>query len=94
MNINPNFSAFRISSKGMSIQKTQMDTITENIANTSTTRTEDGTPYKRKFISVEFEKNSFQENMRSTNVLSGFKTSHKNHMAPIKAQRLMCGHVW
>ena len=60
MKINPNFSSFKISGKGMSIQKQRMDVITENIANTSTTKTEDGSPYKRKFISVEFEKDNFQ----------------------------------
>ncbi|PID62483.1 MAG: flagellar basal body rod protein FlgC [Ignavibacteriae bacterium] len=59
MKINPNFSSFKVSSKGMSIQKKQMDLITENIANMSTTRTEDGTPYKRKFMSVEFNDGQF-----------------------------------
>ena len=56
-----------------------MDLITENIANTSTTKTEDGTPYKRKYISVEFEKNSFQNNnlFKSPNI--GFKGVNKNH---------------
>jgi flagellar basal-body rod protein FlgC len=81
MKINPNFSAFHISSKGMSIQKQKMDLITENIANTSTTRTEDGTPYKRKYISVEFEKNSFQNNNFFKQPEIGFKAGNKNHMA-------------
>jgi flagellar basal-body rod protein FlgC len=34
-----------------------MDTIAENIANVNTTRTEDGTPYRRKIVSFE-EKNT------------------------------------
>jgi len=81
MKINPNFSAFSISSKGMSIQKKQMDLITENIANTSTTRSEDGTAYKRKYISVEFEKDNFQANNSQNQMKVGFKTSRPNHIS-------------
>jgi len=81
MKINPSFSAFKISSKGMSIQKKQMDIITQNIANTSTTKTEDGSPYKRKYISVEFEKEQLQNNPFQ-NMNTGFKTSSGRHIKP------------
>ena len=84
MTIKPNFSAFRISSKGMSIQKQQMDVITENIANTSTTRTEDGTPYKRKYISVEFEKNNFKNAHQSDNLRLGFTSNNNSHITQNK----------
>jgi flagellar basal-body rod protein FlgC len=82
MKINPSFSSFNISSKGMSIQKKQMDVITENIANTSTTRTEDGTPYKRKYISVEYEKDSFPLNSQN-HLQVGFRITNPNHLRPI-----------
>ncbi|MCB0730131.1 MAG: flagellar basal body rod protein FlgC [Ignavibacteriae bacterium] len=82
MKINPNFSSFKISGKGMSIQKQRMDVITENIANTSTTKTEDGSPYKRKFISVEFEKDNFQTKNMFNFMNVGFKASKTNHMLP------------
>ena len=72
MKINPNFSAFKISSKGMSIQKRKMELITENIANTSTTKTADGTPYKRKYISVTQEKESFKKMNSLSTLKSGF----------------------
>jgi flagellar basal-body rod protein FlgC len=88
MTINPNFSAFRISSKGMSIQKKQMDLITENIANSNTTKTEDGSAYKRKYISVEFEKNNFQGDNNFNNVTAGFKSNRANHMSPIQANNV------
>lgn len=81
MKISPNFSAFKISSKGMSIQKKQMDLITENIANSSTTKTEDGTPYKRKYISVEFEKDNFRGNNAFKDFRSGFSTNPSNHFS-------------
>ena len=83
MKINPRFSSFNISSKGMSIQKKQMDVITENIANTSTTRTEDGSPYKRKYISVEFEKRNFQ-NIINNSINTGFRRTNPNHLTPLE----------
>ena len=83
MKINPNFSSFNISSRGMSIQKKHMDVITENIANTSTTRTEDGSPYKRKYISVEFEKDNFHNNFNNS-LNTGFKRTNLNHLEPLE----------
>ena len=82
MKINPNFSSFNISSKGMNIQKRQMDIITENIANTSTTRTADGNPYKRKYISVEQERNNFQNGVNKL-FNSGFQGANSNSLGHI-----------
>lgn len=42
------FSSLNISSSGLSAERLRMDTISSNIANISTTRTEDGGPYRRK----------------------------------------------
>lgn len=44
------FSAFNVNASGMTAQRLRMDTIAENVANASTTRTEDGTPYVRKIV--------------------------------------------
>lgn len=44
------FSAFNINASGMTAQRYRMDTISENVANASTTRTADGTPYRRKIV--------------------------------------------
>lgn len=44
------FSAFDINASGMTAERFRMDTISENVANASTTRTEDGTPYRRKVV--------------------------------------------
>ena len=51
------FQSFDITASGMTAQRFRMDTIAENIANVNTTRTEDGTPYRRKIVSFE-EKNT------------------------------------
>lgn len=44
------FQAFNISATGMTAQRFRTDIIAENIANVNTTRTEDGTPYRRKVV--------------------------------------------
>lgn len=45
-----------VSSSGLSAQRKRMDTISENIANSNTTRTEDGGPYKKKKVIVKENK--------------------------------------
>lgn len=51
------FQSFDIAASGMTAQRFRMDTIAENIANVNTTRTENGTPYRRKIVTFE-EKNT------------------------------------
>ena len=51
------FSSFDINATGMTAERFRMDTISQNVANMNTTRTEDGTPYRRKIVVFE-EKNS------------------------------------
>ena len=47
------FQSLDICASGMTAQRFRMDTIAENIANVNTTRTEDGTPYRRKIVTFE-----------------------------------------
>lgn len=47
------FSSFNINASGLTAQRYRMDVISENIANATTTRTEDGTPYRRKVVTFE-----------------------------------------
>lgn len=47
------FNSFNINASGMTAQRYRMDTISENLANANTTRTEDGTPYRRKVVTFE-----------------------------------------
>ncbi len=43
-------STLNISASGMTAQRTRMDIIAQNISNVNTTRTEDGTPYRRQTV--------------------------------------------
>lgn len=52
------FNSLNISSSGMTAQRLRMDVISENIANVNTTRTSDGTPYRRKEV-VFAEKSNY-----------------------------------
>jgi len=42
------FKSFGINASGMTAEQYRMDIIAQNVANANTTRTEDGTPYRRK----------------------------------------------
>ncbi len=44
------FDALHISSSGLSLERLKLDTISTNIANVNTTRTEEGGPYQRKTV--------------------------------------------
>lgn len=44
------FSSFDINASGLTAQRYRMDVISENVANANTTRTQDGTPYRRKVV--------------------------------------------
>ena len=47
------FQAFNISASGMTAERFRTDIIAENVANVNTTRTEDGTPYRRKVVTFQ-----------------------------------------
>lgn len=60
------FNALTISATGMTAQQIRMDVLSENVANVKTTRTADGTPYRRRNV-VFHEKQigSFAEIMKA-----------------------------
>ncbi|MCR5233369.1 MAG: flagellar basal body rod protein FlgC [Lachnospiraceae bacterium] len=44
------FKSFGVNASGMTAERYRMDIISQNVANANTTRTADGTPYKRKIV--------------------------------------------
>lgn len=70
------FNNMRISASGLSAERLRMDTISSNIANVSTTRGENGQPYKRK-IAV------FQENLDK--VLNSNTGIYQDNLKGVKA---------
>ena len=59
------FDSFNINASGLTAQRYRMDVIAQNVANANTTRTEDGTPYKRKVVTFE------EKNGKSTSFSTG-----------------------
>lgn len=59
------FDAMRISASGLSAERLRMDTITSNMVNATTTRTQDGGPYVRK---VAVFQEALDKNMNSYGV--------------------------
>lgn len=68
------FSAFNINASGLTAQRYRMDVISQNVANANTTRTEDGTPYRRKVV-------TFAEKGRELGLSFGqvFQSTSKNY---------------
>ena len=57
-----------IAASGMTAQRTRLNVISMNLANANTTKTEDGTPYRRKtsiFRTVQV-KNSFEDHLKKS----------------------------
>ncbi|MBF0281261.1 MAG: flagellar basal body rod protein FlgC [Zetaproteobacteria bacterium] len=52
----PFFSSMTLATSGMRAQKQRMDVVSENIANASTTKAENGQPYRRKMVVFGTEK--------------------------------------
>lgn len=50
------FGALDIGASALTAQRLRMDTISQNIANVNTTRTENGTPYRRRLVVFEEKK--------------------------------------
>lgn len=69
------FSAFDVNATGMTAERYRMDVISENVANATTTRTADGSPYRRKVVSF-VEKNGGRE-ISFSHVLKQVGHTHK-----------------
>lgn len=46
-------SSFNVVGSGLTTQQLRLDVISENVTNMNTTRTENGTPYRRKMVSLQ-----------------------------------------
>ena len=47
------FKSFGVNASGMTAERYRMDIISQNVANANTTRTEEGTPYRRKVVKFQ-----------------------------------------
>lgn len=83
MKIGGKFSAFDISSAGMSMQRKKMNIISENIANAETTKAENDMPYKRQFLKISTSKNSFPQAIKMEGTQMKLNVKENNHFAGV-----------
>ena len=81
MKIRDFFATLDISAAGLNAQKQQLDVTAENIANASTTRTAEGTPYRRKFLvkQVTDQRDQFVGELK--NAENRLRTSSAGHFS-------------
>jgi flagellar basal-body rod protein FlgC len=81
MNVEKLFSGMNVSALGLSAQRKRMNAIANNIANAETTRTEDGTPYRRKIVSMQLASDrTFVDTFREVGPSVGIEKTDDNHM--------------
>ncbi len=85
------FNSINISASGLTSQRFRMDIITKNIANANTTRTANGTPYRRQVVTFKTKDDSrpFSEYLKtsanqSSNLTGVEVTSVQNDQSPYK----------
>jgi flagellar basal-body rod protein FlgC len=72
-------SAMKISAAGLSIQRRRLNAISSNIANAETTRTSDGGPYKKQYLSVNATSSGkFDDVLEKTKL--NILTTNKEHI--------------
>lgn len=76
--------AIDISSKGLSIQRSKMNVVAENIANAETTETKEGGPYRRQKIAVAEDKQNTSFNSHLQRAGLKLNRTSRGHM-PMKA---------
>lgn len=65
------FRALQISASGMTAQRTRMDVVSENLANTDTTVTASGRPYQRKVVLLRAADGAFGDALRAAGTPEG-----------------------
>lgn len=87
------FTAFDITATGLTAERYRMDVIAENVANANTTRTADGTPYRRKVVT--FETQDTDNRTAFAHVLDGIvgegRTKHDHHSSQISENQIGYG---
>ena len=84
MKIGSSLFGMNFSARGMAIQRKKMDLISQNIANADNVRTDTGEPYKRKYLKVENEKNTFASSLATEGQVLRLLTNDSNHLSQLQ----------
>jgi len=80
--------AIDVLSRGLSVQRTKMNAVAENMANAETVETPDGGPYRRKRVMVTEEKTQGSFNSALKKETSRLARTHSGHL---KGHRIQTG---
>lgn len=75
------FSSMEISASGLSAQRLRMDVISENIANIDTVETEDGGPYRRRYV-------VFRERSNGATFASQLESARERNKGGVRVQSI------
>jgi flagellar basal-body rod protein FlgC len=74
------FTGLEISASGMRAQRIRQNTISSNLANAETTRTAEGGPYRRQYVTLEAQSNKRDTRILNPTVALHGITTHSNHI--------------
>ncbi|MCP4703808.1 MAG: flagellar basal body rod protein FlgC [candidate division Zixibacteria bacterium] len=74
------FSSIEVSASGMTLQRRKMDVVAQNIANAETTKTKDGTPYRRKRVLVSEAEESIPFKMAMSSARTKLARTNHRHL--------------
>lgn len=81
MKLDKLFAAMNVSALGLTAQRKRMNAIANNIANAETTRTEDGTPYRRKVVSMQANQSqTFRDTLQGAGVSLPMNVTSQAHL--------------
>ena len=80
------FGSMEISASGMSAQRARMEAIAKNVANAETTRTEEGGPYRRRYVSLANENNGGSHLSERPTHRVALACTSPNHIARARSQ--------
>lgn len=80
------FDSIRISASGLAGQRTKMDVVSKNLANAETTRTAEGTPYRRQraVFSEMLQERARQGRLELRRDNPAMSTTHPGHMSGLR----------
>lgn len=77
------FNSINISSSGLTAERLKMDIISKNIANANTTKTSNGTPYRRQMVVFKENSKNFSE------VLQNISNNNLNLVRGVKVSKIV-----
>jgi flagellar basal-body rod protein FlgC len=87
------FTIIDVGASGLSAQRTKLNAVSQNIANVETTKTPEGTPYKRRRVSFEADEDKRQFIDVLENSVTALARTHLKHMTNTESSNTKGGEI-